>query len=119
MLLLALVAVGTLVEPRQADREVAAALALTGVRDAPLRNTHGLSWLLSGYASDFGERVVELLVMAAGSCAHDLDYVRPTGECSRSGAGRRPERERAAPARPDAPVTGCVGRPPDECVFPS
>src|SRR6266508_3365630 len=50
MLLLALVAVRTLVQPRQADREVAATLALSGVRDTPLRNTHGLSWLLSGYA---------------------------------------------------------------------
>jgi hypothetical protein len=58
MLLLALVAVGTLVQPRQADREVAAALALPGVRNAPLRNTPGLSWLLSGN---------DLLALAAGS----------------------------------------------------
>jgi hypothetical protein len=58
MLLLARVGVGALVQPRQADRVVAATRALSGVRDTPRRNTPGLSWLLSGY---------DLLVMAVGS----------------------------------------------------
>src|SRR6476469_11000289 len=39
-----LVAVRTLLEVGQVDREVRAALALAGVRDASLWYTHGVSW---------------------------------------------------------------------------
>src|SRR6188508_1305998 len=39
-----LVAVRTLLEAGQVDREVRAALALPGVRDASLGYTHGVSW---------------------------------------------------------------------------
>jgi hypothetical protein len=104
MLLLALVAVWALDEPRQADREVAASLTLSGVRDTPLRNSHGLSWLLSGYASGFGKRVI-------GSCGGGHSdpacttpaHAWPTGECSRSGARRR--RKRPEPCATDPPAT--------------
>jgi hypothetical protein len=40
--LLRLVAVRALLERREADREVGASLALAGVGDAPLRDSHGL-----------------------------------------------------------------------------
>jgi hypothetical protein len=40
--LLRLVAVGTLLERRKADGEVGASLALAGVGDAPLGDSHGL-----------------------------------------------------------------------------
>jgi hypothetical protein len=40
--LLRLVAVRALLERRKTDREVGASLALAGVGDAPLRDSHGL-----------------------------------------------------------------------------